>query len=428
MQPRRLPLALSILALAACSRDDASPPVKPKPAPSSTAAKTATTDPPAPRASASAAPTITPEARRAYASHLKEGRKLAADKKWGEATTELEKALGQVPGDPRALVDLGWAALQAGDPKKAKRANREALRRAPDAETKAKALYNLGRIAEADGKRDDAIKAYGESLRLRPNETVQKQLDALAKPAAPSPSASASAAPTSVTTAQPLPCTAPTPLEEVTGCIAKTVKLVDDPDVEDTRVAETVAIDKSPDVLQKKISVVRAPESRFEDQFVLVASSLRGWATVADLGHTYNPGAFGIHEEITVPKAEVREIKDHKVLWLEVLHSRYDSDLGVDEDESTEQRDVVLCVLADEKRKETVCPLKLPLSMSFKRARMGLTELDEETKRLSTPGLPITKETSFVVTIGDDGVVSTKLAKGAPDDRTKPLLGPKKLW
>ena len=97
---------------------------------------------------------------------------LSADKKWGEASAELEKALVDVPGDPRALVDLGWAALQAGDTKKAKKANREALRRSHDAETKAKALYNLGRIAEADGKRDDAMKAYAESLRLRLMETA----------------------------------------------------------------------------------------------------------------------------------------------------------------------------------------------------------------------------------------------------------------
>lgn len=424
--PLPLTLTLSLLAAAACSRDDSTSTPKLKPTASPPPAKVASADTPAPRPSASAAPSISPEARKAYAAHLQQGRKLAADKRWGEATAELEKALENVPRDPRALVDLGWAAFQAGDAKKARRASRDALRRAPDAETKAKALYNLGRIAEADGKRDEAAKAYGESLRLRPNETVQRQLDALSKPT-PAPSAQASAT-TSVTTAAPLPCTSASPMDELTACIGKATRLVDDPDVDDARPPEVVPLEGAPDGLSKRIAIVRAPESRMEEQFLLVASSLRGWTTVAELVRTFNPGAFGIMEEASFPKIEIREHKGNKVLWLEVLRSRHDSDMGVDEEESEEARDVVLCLLADERRRETTCPLKLPLSTSYKRSRMGLGDLDDETKKLSTPGLPITREATFSVSIGDDGVVTTKLVKGAADERTKPHLGQRKLF
>ncbi len=427
--PLLLGLSLSIVALTACSRDESALPARR--APTATPApppppKATTTGTAAPRAATSAPPAITPQARKAYAAHLQTGRALAAEKRWGEATAELEKALANVPHDPRALLDLGWSAHQAGDARKARRASHEAWRRAPDADTKAKALYNLGRIDEADGKRDDAIKAYGDSLRLRPSSVVQRRLDELKKPP-PAPSARPSAS--AVTpAATPLPCAAATPLDELTTCLGKAARLLDEDDGGDVGPAAIVPLDGAPEDLMKRVAIVRAPATRLEERFLLAASSLRGWTTVAELVQTYNPGAFGVTEDASFPRIEVRELKARKVLWLEVLRRRHDSDLGVDEEETEEARDVVLCLLADERRRETVCPLKLPLSISYKRARMGDAELDDDTKRLSTPGLPISREATFAVAIADDGLVTVKLARGAADDRTRALLGPHRLF
>lgn len=417
-----------VLALAACSRDES---VLPKrsgptaaPAPPRTASTAASTAAPPPRAPAKpTAPAVTPDARKAYAVHLAAGRKLAADKRWGEATAELDKALAEVPHDPRALLDLGWAAFQAGDVKKAERASREAVRRAPDAATRAKAHYNLGRVAEAEGKRDLAARCYGESLRLRPNETVQRQLDALTKPA---PAASAPPATSAAPVA--LPCTGATPMDELTACLGKATRVDDDDDPAELRPPALVPIEAAPDGLTKRVSIVQAQASRTEEVLLLVASSLRGWSTVAELTRTFNPGAFGISEEASFPRIEIREHKGAKVLWLEVQKRRADSDLGVDEIESDDTRDVVLCLLADERRRETSCPLRLPLATTYKRERMSAAELDDETKRLATPGLPIAREATFSVTIGDDGVVTTRLVKGVADERTRPLLGARRLF
>lgn len=380
-----------------------------------------------PSASASArvqarAPSISPEARRSYAKHLATGRALAAEKKWGEASTELEKALVDVPGDARALTELSWAQLQAGDVPKARKTSKKAVQRARDPKTKASALYNLGRAEEASGKRDDAAKHYAASLKLRPNDTVQKQLDALVKPA--SPSASASAQPAEA----PLPCTASQQLDEVTTCIGKAARVADDDDAVDTRAPELLPAEGDMLALGKRVRLVRTNTTRFEDELFLVASSMRGWSVVARLGGTYNPGAFGINEELTVAKAEVRRVKGASVLWLETLHGRSDSDMGVDEVETVARRDVTICLLADEKRKETVCPISRPLSFEYRRERMGLSDIDEETKKLQTPGLPIARETTFAVTLDDEGAVVTRLVTGVAEEEDRKKLGTARLF
>jgi hypothetical protein len=50
-----------------------------------------------------------------YRSQLAAGRKLAPAHKWGEAMAAFEKALDALPGDARALSELGWAAFQVGE-------------------------------------------------------------------------------------------------------------------------------------------------------------------------------------------------------------------------------------------------------------------------------------------------------------------------
>jgi hypothetical protein len=57
-----------------------------------------------------------------------------------------------------------------------------ALSKAKTAGSRGALHYNLGRIAEADGKVDQAIAHYRASLEARPNNAVvQKRLDALPK-------------------------------------------------------------------------------------------------------------------------------------------------------------------------------------------------------------------------------------------------------
>jgi tetratricopeptide (TPR) repeat protein len=123
---------------------------------------------------------ISRETRLAFLAHLRAGRKRSQEARWGEAVSEFEAALAALPMNGRALSELGWAAFQAGDYDKAREANASAIRVASGRAVKAASLYNLGRVAEATGKHDEAARHYAESLRLRPNDTVARRLNALA--------------------------------------------------------------------------------------------------------------------------------------------------------------------------------------------------------------------------------------------------------
>ena len=105
----------------------------------------------------------------------------------------FEEAVAIAPDDARAESELGWAALNAGDLAKARRATDAALaavdaerpdgrgcKRPPcatsDPTLKAQSLYNSGRIAEASGDLRAAERAYRASLALRPNDVVERRL------------------------------------------------------------------------------------------------------------------------------------------------------------------------------------------------------------------------------------------------------------
>jgi tetratricopeptide (TPR) repeat protein len=86
------------------------------------------------------------------------------------------------PDDPRALVELGWQQLKAGDLTAARATTLRAIAAAPDNNLKAAALYNLGRIQEQSNQPVDAAQSYRRSLDLRPNKTVQARLATLESP------------------------------------------------------------------------------------------------------------------------------------------------------------------------------------------------------------------------------------------------------
>ena len=204
---RRLVVAAAISA--GCGNSGAG---NPSPAPAPTTAATSKSDAgSAARGGGEAArpepPAVTQAARKEYRRRLSTGRKLARARKWGEATVELEAALAAIPMDGRALSELGWAAFQAGDHARARKASADAVRVTSEPALKAASLYNLGRIAEAQGDATSAARSYTESLALRPSKTVVARLTALGgKPPAPG------AAPEQ-------PCATPTSREAVCDCL-----------------------------------------------------------------------------------------------------------------------------------------------------------------------------------------------------------------
>jgi len=172
-----------IVGLSGCSSCDqprppapAAPPADPAPEPPATAPSTAapSTDPERPPLSA---PPITQAGpRRAL---LAEGRRLAQAGDHAGAIERYERALAIAPGDATLLGELGWALFRANRLDDAFEATRDALERAETEQQEGSILYNLGRIAEARGRANEALELYRRSIAARPNEVVRARIVAL---------------------------------------------------------------------------------------------------------------------------------------------------------------------------------------------------------------------------------------------------------
>jgi tetratricopeptide (TPR) repeat protein len=121
----------------------------------------------------------TKEQRFAFRSALKEGRKKAAAGDQAGAIVAFRQALDAVPDDPAALSELGLAALRLKDYKTAEDATRKSIANASSPSLRGASLYNLGRLYEERGDRQQAIDAYVASLKERPNQTVREHLSGL---------------------------------------------------------------------------------------------------------------------------------------------------------------------------------------------------------------------------------------------------------
>lgn len=128
-------------------------------------------DPPPATASAAPAeadvPTLLREARAAVTHNPK------------RAASLYRSAYATAPDTPGLRRELGAALLAAGDLTAARDMAEEALAHATDAEARGTILYDLGRIAEARGERDDAIAQYRASLAAHPNAEARRRLEGL---------------------------------------------------------------------------------------------------------------------------------------------------------------------------------------------------------------------------------------------------------
>lgn len=115
----------------------------------------------------------------AFREHLAAGRKAVKAKDYAAGIAAFEAALAIDANNASALGELGWAAYNAGDLDKAERFTRQAIASASQDKTRGAVLYNLGRILEDRGQKDEAAVSYQRSLQLRPNDTVSGRLAAL---------------------------------------------------------------------------------------------------------------------------------------------------------------------------------------------------------------------------------------------------------
>jgi hypothetical protein len=328
-----------------------------------------------------------PKPTRAQLDELKKrmraGMALQKASKWAESVPEFEAALVAVPDDQRALAELGWSAMHAGDFTKARKADEQAIRVAVDKNVKAAGLYNLGQVQEKTGDKPGAQKSYQESLTLRPHPVVEKALVALgAKPGVSVPFCAAGAK----------PC----------DCIFEHAF-----DENQQGTAATCVEAKTPAIPVKTFKLYTvASEAYFGSKWTYVLDEANQLVDIVD-GEAERGRMF---EKTTLDKAEVKTIAGHWVLWLETTN-RTDVTYVMDDDMVGEEwlaKQVTICVIGDAKT-ATRCPLRdVPL----------LQKVDK--------GKPV--ETHLEVKIADDGIATVKLLKGPSDAQIGKLVGPHKLW
>ena len=424
----RLPTIVAVAGLPACkkSTEPSSPPPAQKVAPTEPASKPAPKAP-APKPTAKPkAPPVTKEAQAIYIKGLTEGRVLAKKKQWAEAQAKFEAALAAIPMDSRALSELGWAAFQAGDLPRAREANRDSVKAATEDKLKAASLYNLGRVAEAEEKFAEAVGFYARSLGLRPHKGVARRLAHVAASAGLPPQEKKNAL---APAAETLRCPGKFDgLEALCKCL-RAGYLKDhgnDGDKPQDVACKPLEETKAPRV---QVILVQRMELYQEEQF-LVASQPGGKLEVlAHLATAYNPGAFGIWEEITHEVFKAEERGGQRLLRSEVRHSRFDSDMGIAEEEARDIRALTLCLLPADETKPVSCPAQLTLLDNYERIKSDPVDEEIEVEEgMGTPGLPIKRRTELSVDLSDQGELSVVLKAGKKTARLAAVLGTHKLW
>ena len=120
-----------------------------------------------------------PDEALAWRKLLDQGRRLTREKKYAEAIKVLTTAIEGEPTAPRPYAARCYAYLLDEKLKKARPDCEKAMELHPGDRFTASVQYNLGQIAEKEGKTDEAKAAYEASLKLRENATVRKALEAL---------------------------------------------------------------------------------------------------------------------------------------------------------------------------------------------------------------------------------------------------------
>jgi hypothetical protein len=119
---------------------------------------------------------------KAYGAAMERGRKATRDKDYKAAIAAFGEALGQRPGDVRALSERGYVRDLAGDYAAALKDLRKALGAAHTKEMEAQIWFNIG-LAEEGRKDDDAARiAFAKSNDLRPTKAAADKLEGKTKP------------------------------------------------------------------------------------------------------------------------------------------------------------------------------------------------------------------------------------------------------
>lgn len=414
-------LAIFLLSVACGSGESGSPATSDATAASETAAgDPATAGAAGPQASTAPVPSTAaapdPDKVATFRRSLLLGRRLSRAGQHAEAIAAFQIALEAMPGHPVAQGELGFAALGAGDLPLAERASRDSARGAIDPKQRAASLYNLGQALERQGKRDEAARAYVESLALRPHPSVEARLASLGLPPAPA----GTAAPAVVASAGASLADACRALEAqfrseagegagVPRCDPATARVVD-------------GSGALPSVAVLSLLVVD-PRTNGEDGFMhLAIRTATEWSLVGKVGEWISPGALGMSGACETRELTVRDLVtggDPEVV-ADVECTQNDVDFGICEESVLTVREVTIAGLAAGRPRVVRV---IPVARSFERRAVAGCEAPPE---LRTPGLPVQQGWRGAVSF-EPGSFSLSLLSGDAPADVRPLFGTKSI-
>lgn len=347
MRSRTLGVSLSLLALA-CT---------PTPTPTPTDQGVVEQAPQAPKQAAPATPEAKPPGapakpkldeaivlRKQLLALLNEGRALTKKGDYAGGMAKYGEALKIDASDVSVLGELGWAAFKAGELELAHRTTVQALKFVrEDPKKRGMLLYNLGRVEEDREKISEALDHYRASLAARPNDTVAARLAALeAKAQNMALAGSASGELVSdglATLARDLPdLAAACKWIEAERCEDYTMD-VDEPCSCEPKLLATPGADASWGLLQLGQEGVNMQVAQFP-----AVETDKGWTVFSEVSYVYNPGMFGIYEELSLQPSTVEPVLGKGTqLVIKYSKRRHDSDMGVNEIEEESYDAMVVC-------------------------------------------------------------------------------------
>lgn len=342
--------------------------------------------------SARTKPVVTPPTKEQladYRKHLKAGWAMQKDSKWAEAVPEFEKALAAIDGDQRALTELGFSAMNAGDFTKARKADEQAIQVAVDKKVKAMALYNLGLVQEKTNDTAGALRSYVASLALRPNKTVEKAVGRLGtSPAADKPFCDKGK--------KPCECALAYGFGDM------------ETDADTAPTCEEASDPKSPvdgwHVYHIARVFHREEMSYLLDENNQLVAQIKG-------GYEYRWGR--VYDVFELDSATVQTIGGHKILRLQTHDS-------LEETEPSSTNDDIINVASSERVLVTICELGAGAT------RCPLREVPISETKIENG--KTTNKTVLDLAISADGTATVKLVSGASDEAIDKLVGPHKLW
>lgn len=344
------------------------------------------------------------ELNKQYREHLREGRKLVQGKKYKEGLEVFEKALAIDPNNARILSEIGWAAYLAGDYERSIQANNDSVRFAKEDKLKGASLYNLGRVAEAQKDTSKAATYYERSLIFRENKTVRERLASVKAQGGGDESEKKD-----LYTYFGACTIAKLGADLESGCREMALGVEPEPRCFSPMYSDSPTKPEIKKVtggtkLTEYATFVMSLENDMTDYHMLAFKYDGSWYATS-LVWVYNPGAFGIFEDLHGLEVSIEQLVPggEPEIIVRTEHGRHDTDMGLDEEEDVSTEEVTVLGIHDGK---PMLMLDAVEAYTYYRGRIGAIPDDELPRDLVSDKLPIKSKSGLSVTFDKKGNVT----------------------